>query len=252
DDRPDDEDRQPTKGKGRGDADGDDDEGADDVRALDAAKRTGARPAGFFSIYKKGQGYWTRMGTLIGVALVGGLLAWTLYSQIPQSFFNTPFADERAAEAAARASETKIATLTSEVADPAKRLTPAEVADREKGLAAERKSLLDQRATIAQMAQNRTETGRRVAMAIAGTFLAVYVFFAIRLMNKPSNVDFLIATDTEMKKVNWTSRKELIGSSKVVILFMVLIAIFLFLNDTVWGFLMWALGVLRLKPPPFT
>ena len=47
-------------------------------------------------------------------------------------------------------------------------------------------------------------------------------------MNKPSNVDFLIATDSEMKKVNWTSRKELIGSTKVVIIFMFLIALFLF------------------------
>ena len=44
-------------------------------------------------------------------------------------------------------------------------------------------------------------------------------------MNKPANVDFLIATDSEMKKVNWTSRKELIGSTKVVILFMFLIAV---------------------------
>ena len=43
-------------------------------------------------------------------------------------------------------------------------------------------------------------------------------------MNKPTNVDFLIATDSEMKKVNWTSRKELIGSTKVVIIFMFLIA----------------------------
>ena len=46
-----------------------------------------------------------------------------------------------------------------------------------------------------------------------------------RLMNKPSNVDFLIATDSEMKKVNWTSRKELIGSTKVVIFFMFVIAV---------------------------
>src|SRR3712207_7866772 len=46
----------------------------------------------------------------------------------------------------------------------------------------------------------------------------------LHLMNKPANVDFLIATDSEMKKVNWTSRRELIGSTKVVIVFMFLIA----------------------------
>ena len=43
--------------------------------------------------------------------------------------------------------------------------------------------------------------------------------------NKPTNVDFLIATDSEMKKVNWTSRKELIGSTKIVIMFMFMIAV---------------------------
>ena len=58
-------------------------------------------------------------------------------------------------------------------------------------------------------------------------------------MNKPANVDFLIATDSEMKKVNWTSRKELIGSTQVVIMFMFLIALFLFAVDEVWGWLMY-------------
>ena len=48
------------------------------------------------------------------------------------------------------------------------------------------------------------------------------------LMNKATNVDFLIATDSEMKKVNWTSKQELIGSTKVVIVFMFVTAIFLF------------------------
>jgi len=68
------------------------------------------------------------------------------------------------------------------------------------------------------------------------------------LMNKPSNADFLIATDSEMKKVNWTSRKELIGSTKVVILFMFLIAILLFVIDILFGYLFY--GITVLKSPP--
>ncbi len=79
----------------------------------------------------------------------------------------------------------------------------------------------------------------------------IYFAVALRLMNKPSNVDFLIATDSEMKKVNWTSRKELIGSSKVVILFMFFIAAYLFLNDIIYGYLMYLLKVLKFPPPPF-
>jgi preprotein translocase SecE subunit len=39
-----------------------------------------------------------------------------------------------------------------------------------------------------------------------------------------------------MKKVNWTSRKELIGSTKVVIVFMFLIAIFLFTVDILFSY----------------
>jgi len=68
-------------------------------------------------------------------------------------------------------------------------------------------------------------------------------------MNKPKNVDFLIATDSEMKKVNWTTRKELIGSTQIVILFMFLIAMFLFAFDVVFQYLFWLLNIL--KSPPF-
>jgi preprotein translocase SecE subunit len=71
-----------------------------------------------------------------------------------------------------------------------------------------------------------------------------------RLMNKPGNVDFLIATDSEMKKVNWTSRKDLMGATKVVIVFMLVIAAFLFLVDLIFHYLFFFMGVLK-APPPF-
>ena len=41
------------------------------------------RPAGaggFFTIYKRGQGYWTRMGTAIGAALIALLFAEFIYA----------------------------------------------------------------------------------------------------------------------------------------------------------------------------
>jgi preprotein translocase SecE subunit len=123
------------------------------------------------------------MGTLIAVAVLGLLLAYTLYDRVPV-FFNN---------------------------DPAQ--------------------------------------GRRVGLGVAAGFLIAYVIIALRLMNKPSNVDFLIATDSEMKKVNWTSRRELIGSTKVVVMFMLLIAGILFLVDQVFHVLFWGVGVLN--TPPF-
>jgi preprotein translocase SecE subunit len=66
-------------------------------------------------------------------------------------------------------------------------------------------------------------------------------------MNKPANVDFLIATDSEMKKVNWTSRRELIGSTKVVIIFMFAIAAILFVLDLLFNTLFYAIRVLEIR-----
>ena len=36
-------------------------------------------------------------------------------------------------------------------------------------------------------------------------------------LNKPKIADFMIATETEMRKVNWPTRKEIIGSTWIVI-----------------------------------
>jgi preprotein translocase SecE subunit len=85
----------------------------------------------------------------------------------------------------------------------------------------------------------------RIGIISAAVVAALYLFFAWRLMNKPGNVDFLIATDSEMKKVNWTSRKELIGSTKVVILFMFAIAIILFTLDLLFNSVFYFLKVLN-------
>ena len=91
-------------------------------------------------------------------------------------------------------------------------------------------------------------TGVMIGLGVAIGFAIAYTVLAWRLMNKPTNVDFLIATDSEMKKVNWTSRKELMGSTKVVILFMFLIAFMLFSFDIIFGYLFYFLDVLKTKP----
>ncbi len=61
--------------------------------------------------------------------------------------------------------------------------------------------------------------------------------------------DFMIATEGEMKKVSWSSRKELIGSTKVVIVFSVLIAAMLFVTDLIFMTIFSLLNVLRIPPP---
>ncbi|HEY7086639.1 MAG TPA: preprotein translocase subunit SecE, partial [Tepidisphaeraceae bacterium] len=86
-------------------------------------------------------------------------------------------------------------------------------------------------------------------IGITAGFIAAAALLSWYIMNKPDNVDFLIATDSEMKKVNWTSKKELIGSTKVVIFFMIVIAAVLFFIDVFFGYVFYWVRVL--KTPPF-
>jgi len=133
----------------------------------------------FFTIYKKGQGYWTRMGTAIGAAFLGVMVAFELYNQLP---------------------------------------------------------------TFLSGAQKHDQ---HVALVVALLFLVAYVIAAFWFTNKRTTVDFLVATDSEMKKVNWTTRAELIGSTKIVILFMFLVAIYLFVCDLLFGGFFKMIHVLR-------
>jgi preprotein translocase SecE subunit len=143
--------------------------------------RKGDHGPGYFTIYKKGQGHWTRIGTVIGAALIGIFTAYNLYAYVPT------FLPESVSHA----------------------------------------------------------TGVEVGTGVAIGFCIAYGILCWVLLNKPTNVDFLIATDSEMKKVNWTSRRELIGSTKVVIIFMFFIALFLFVCDIIFIFIFRHLHVLK-------
>jgi len=58
--------------------------------------------------------------------------------------------------------------------------------------------------------------------------LSLLIFW---LANKPSIADFMIAAEGEMKKVNWSSRKEIAVSTFIVIVVVVLMAVLLFVTD---------------------
>jgi preprotein translocase subunit SecE len=55
----------------------------------------------------------------------------------------------------------------------------------------------------------------------AAIFLLIVIVFAVvgyyLIGRYPRVVDFMIATESEMKKVNWSTRREIIGSTWVVI-----------------------------------
>jgi len=135
-----------------------------------------AASSGFFTIYKKGQGYWTRMGTAIAAVVLSGLTASFVYEQLNIS-------------------------------------------------------------------------GRGLwPLGIGITVMAALLLLCWWVMNSAGNADFLIATDSEMKKVNWTKPVDLMGSTKVVIMFMVLIAMFLFVTDIILQYIFYWCGV---GPSPF-
>ena len=54
------------------------------------------------------------------------------------------------------------------------------------------------------------------------------------LMNRAKTADFLIAAESEMKKVSWSSKKEIIGSTKVVIVFTFILAAILASADLIF------------------
>jgi len=69
--------------------------------------------------------------------------------------------------------------------------------------------------------------------------LAVLVFWlAWRAVNMPTFADFLIATEAEMNKVSWSSRRRLVQDTIVVLMTCVLLTTFLLLVDLFWGWLL--------------
>jgi len=79
-------------------------------------------------------------------------------------------------------------------------------------------------------------------MIPAGIFvvLAVLVYW---LVNKPSIADFMVAAEGEMKKVSWSSRREIAVSTFIVILVVALMATLLWATDlTFRTFFIWLLG----------
>lgn len=71
--------------------------------------------------------------------------------------------------------------------------------------------------------------------------LGVLLFW---MVNRPSSADFLIATEGEMKKVSWSSRKEIVGSTKVVIVATFMLAVILAAVDAGFALLSHWIGLM--------
>jgi len=79
-------------------------------------------------------------------------------------------------------------------------------------------------------------------MLPAGLFviLALLIFW---LVNKPYVADFMIAGEGEMKKVSWSSKEEIVASTFIVIMVVILMAAMLGVTDLIFElFFRWLLS----------
>ncbi|MCJ7691861.1 MAG: preprotein translocase subunit SecE [Sedimentisphaerales bacterium] len=86
-------------------------------------------------------------------------------------------------------------------------------------------------------------TGLWVATMVPVFLFVVLGLLIFRLANKPSLADFMIAAEGEMKKVSWSSRKEIAVSTFIVILVVFVLAVLLGVTDISFQLLFgWILG----------
>lgn len=84
----------------------------------------------------------------------------------------------------------------------------------------------------------------QITLPLLLAFAAFWV--AYRVVNFPVFADFLIATEAELNKVSWTSRRRLIQDTIVVLVTVLLLTIFLFAVDQLWAFVLHKVGVVQL------
>jgi preprotein translocase subunit SecE len=73
-----------------------------------------------------------------------------------------------------------------------------------------------------------------ISTMVPAVILVACGVFLYWLLNKPSVADFLIASEGELKKVNWSSRKEVAVSTFIVIIVVLVMAALLGTTDFVF------------------
>ena len=222
-------------------------------------------------IYKPGHGYWVRVFTAVGAGLL--VLATAAWLWGESAALNLPVKawDVHVSDANGALTPGQSVTVLGE---------PVEVTSLDQGLVPIGTMVVEsyqpgERVTVARLVEPQLDDGRvpsdmqgvegggfdatvsgvfpipivellYVQGAVAGISLlvgAVLVFYFVG--SKPSSSEFLIATDGEMKKVNWSTRREVLGSTWVVIAASVMIAAVLYGVDTVFSEFFHAINVLQ-------
>jgi preprotein translocase subunit SecE len=82
-------------------------------------------------------------------------------------------------------------------------------------------------------------------VGLPSVFFIVLMWIIFRLVEFPPFAEFLIATEAEMNKVSWTNKDDLVRATTVVLSTVVLMALFLYVVDWLWTFILRMLHVLQ-------
>jgi preprotein translocase subunit SecE len=72
-------------------------------------------------------------------------------------------------------------------------------------------------------------------------------WLAFRVVNVPRFADFLVSVESELEKVTWPGRQEVLQATIVVLCTMFFFGLFLFLIDLVWTWLFAVIGFTEYK-----
>ena len=85
------------------------------------------------------------------------------------------------------------------------------------------------------LSQKLVRSGPYIQFGVPSVLVVLLGAVMFYVVNRAKSADFLIATEGEMKKVSWSSKKEIIGSTKVVIVTTFIMAAILFLVDIIFA-----------------
>jgi preprotein translocase SecE subunit len=81
---------------------------------------------------------------------------------------------------------------------------------------------------------NGSDINPWIATMVPAAVLVACLIVTYWVLNKPAVADFLIASEGELKKVNWSSRKEVAVSTLIVIIVVIVMAVLLGTTDFVF------------------
>lgn len=217
-------------------------------------------------LFKPGQGYWTRVLTAIGAAICFGAAALWGWSELAAFPIPKPTWELTLGSVNGTLSPGQTATLFREGSDG----QPVEIGAAEiESVGDGQNSIVvrdiriadrseDDMADVSGVATTDVRDVRVVAKrgiplfeplylqaAVAGLIVVLgsaLTYYYVGLNRR--SCEFLIATDNEMKKVNWSTRKDVIGSTWVVIAAAFLLAAGLFAVDGMFAVFFKWIGVL--------